>query len=272
MKKTFLLLAACAVSVLASAQIFQVLSLEQLPAASYDDAKVAGISPKGNYLLMTTGSTKGLKRYDIQSGTMTTLSQAENAGFDVKISKDGNQVAFTERTYRLGQETFEKNVCANIANNTLAAVSKRVAKEESVSLLNEDGIMYVERNGERTLLAPFGTDNKIYIWTSLSPDQTKVCYYLGGKGCYVCKLDGSDNTLVSKDCHAAKWYNNNTLVAMNDKDNGHYITASSIVAYTLDGKVQVLTSPDMIAMDPVATNGKIAFTTINGKTYLMSVR
>ena len=130
MKKTLLLLAACAMSMLASAQIFQVLSLEQLPAASYDDAKVAGISPKGNYLLMTTGSTKGLQHYDIQSGTMTTLSQAENAGFDVKISKDGNQVAFTERTYRLGQETLEKNVCANITNNTLAAVSKRVAKEE----------------------------------------------------------------------------------------------------------------------------------------------
>lgn len=272
MKKTLLLLTACAVSMLASAQIFQVLSLEHLPAASYNDAKVAGISPKGDYLLMTTGSTKGLKRYDFQTKRMTTISQAENAGFDVKISRNGNEIAFTERTYRLGQETLEKNLCINLSANTQTVVSRRVAEKESVTLLNEDGIMYVERNGKRTLLAPFGTDNKIYIWTSLSPDQTKVCYYLGGKGCYVCNLDGSNNTLISKDCHAARWYNNNTLIAMNDKDNGHYITASSIVAYTLDGKVQTLTSPDMIAMDPVAANGKIAFSTINGKTYLMSVR
>ena len=272
MKKTFLLLAACLTSMLASAQIFQVLSLKQLPAASYQDAKVAGISPNGDYLLMTTGSTKGLQRYDLQSGKMTTISRAENAGFDVKISKDGNQIAFTERTYRIGQEALEKNLCVNLATNTQTPVAKRAAAQESVNLLNEDGIMYVERNGERTLLAPFGTDNTIYIWTSLSPDQTKVCYYLSGKGCYVCNLDGSNNTLVSKDCHAAQWYDNNTLVAMHDKDNGHYITAASIVAYTLDGKVQVLTSPDMIAMDPVAANGKIAFTTINGKTYLMSVK
>ena len=272
MKKTFLLVAACLSCMLASAQILQVLSLEQLPAASYEDAKVAAISPKGDYLLMTTGSTKGLQRYDIQSGTMTSLSQAENAGFDVKISKDGNQIAFTERTYRLGQETLEKNVCANIANNTLATTSKRAAETEAVSLINEDGIMYVERNGERTLLAPFGTEDKIYIWTSLSPDKSKVCYYLGSQGCYVCNLDGSNNTFIGWDCHAAKWYDNNTLVAMNDKDNGHYITASSIVAYTLDGKVQVLTSPDMIAMDPVAANGKIAFATAEGKTYLMSVK
>ena len=272
MKKTFLLFAACAVSMLASAQILQVLSLEQLPAASYEDAKVAAISPKGDYLLMTTGSTKGLQRYDIQSGTMINLSQADNAGFDVKISRSGNEIAFTERTYRLGQETLEKNLCINLSASTQTVVSRRVAEKESVALLNEDGIMYVERSGERTLLAPFGTDNTIYIWTSLSPDQTKVCYYLNGKGCYVCNLDGSNNTLVSKDCHAAQWYDNNTLVAMHDKDNGHYITAASIVAYTLDGKVQVLTSPDMIAMDPVAANGKIAFSTINGKTYLMSVK
>lgn len=272
MKKTFLLVAACAMSMLASAQIFEVLSLEQLPAASYKDAKVAGISPKGDYLLMTTGSTKGLQRYDIQSGTMITLSQAENAGFDVKISKDGNEIAFTERVYSLGQETIEKSVRANIANNTLSAVSKRAAETAAVSLINEDGIMYVERNGERTLLAPFGTEDKIYIWTSLSPDKSKVCYYLGSQGCYVCNLDGSNNTFIGWDCHAAQWYDNNTLVAMHDKDNGHYITAASIVAYTLDGKVQVLTSPDMIAMDPCATTGKIAFSTIDGKTYLMSVK
>jgi hypothetical protein len=74
------------------------------------------------------------------------------------------------------------------------------------------------------------------------------------------------------DCRAAQWYDNNTLVAMYDQDNGHYITASAIVAYTLDGKVQVLTTPDMIAMDPFAAKGKIVFTTIEGDTYLMNVK
>jgi hypothetical protein len=59
---------------------------------------------------------------------------------------------------------------------------------------------------------------------------------------------------------------------MHDKDDGHFITAASVVAYTLDGKVQVLTSPDMIAMYPYATQGKIAFSTIEGKTYLITVK
>ena len=74
------------------------------------------------------------------------------------------------------------------------------------------------------------------------------------------------------DCHAAQWYDNNTLIAMNDRDNGHFITASAVVAYTLDGKFQVLTSPDMIAMEPYAAEGKIAFSTAEGKTYLMTVK
>lgn len=272
MKIIILILAACALSVVANSQILEVQSIEKLPAASYEDARVAGISPKGDYILMTTGNTKGLQRYDLQSGKMTVISKADNAGFDVKISRNGNEVTFTERTFQPGQASIQKNVRANIANNTQAVVAKRVAEKESVVLHNEDGTMYVEENGKRTLLAPFGTEQKIYIWTSLSPDQTKVCYYLSGKGCYVCNLDGSNNTFIGMDCHAAQWYDNNTLIAMNDRDNGHFITASAVVAYTLDGKFQVLTSPDMIAMEPYAAEGKIAFSTAEGKTYLMTVK
>lgn len=272
MKKTFLTVAACAITMLASAQIFEVQSMEYLPAASYADAVVAGISPNGNYLLMTTATNKGLQCYDFQSGKMAVISKAANAGFDVKISKNGNEVVFTERVFKAGQESIDKNVRASITNNTQSVVAKRAPEKESVALYNEDGTMYVEINGQRSVLAPFGTEDKIYIWTSLSPDKSKVCYYLGGKGCYVCNLDGSNNTFVGKDCHAAQWYDNNTLVAMNDVDDGHFITASAIVAYTLDGKYQVLTSPDMIAMDPHTAKGKIAFSTIEGKTYLMTVK
>lgn len=272
MKKTIFTLAAIAVGVMASAQILEVQSVEKLAAASYEDARVAGISPKGDYILMTNGNTKGLQRYDLQTGKMTVISKADNAGFDVKISKTGNEIVYTEKVFQVGKETIAKNVRANISSNTQSVVAKRaVAAQESVALYNEDGLMYVEKNGVRTKLAPFGTDY-IYIWTSLSPDQTKVCYYLGAKGCYVCNLDGSNNTSIGMDCRAAQWYDNNTLVAMHDVDNGHYITASAIVAYTLNGKVQVLTSPDMIAMDPYAAPGKIVFSTIEGDTYLMSVK
>jgi hypothetical protein len=59
---------------------------------------------------------------------------------------------------------------------------------------------------------------------------------------------------------------------MNDQDDGTYTVASSIVAYTLDGKYQVLTSPDMIAMYPFTANGKVVFSTVEGKTYVMNIK
>jgi hypothetical protein len=271
MKKTLLTIATCAISMLASAQIFEVLSMEYLPEASYADATVAGISPNGNYLLMTTATYKGLQCYDLQSKNLAIISKADNAGFDVKISKTGNEVVFTERVFQPGQKSINKNVRASITNNTQSVVAKRAPEKETVALYNEEGTMFVEVNGQRSVLAPFGIEDKIYIWASLSPDKSKVCYYLGGKGCFVCDLDGSNNTFIGMNGHAAQWYDNYTLVAMNDIDDGHFITASAIAAYTLDGKHQVLTSPDMIAMDPHTANGKIAFSTIEGKTYLMSV-
>jgi len=277
MKKTFFILAACAVSMLTSAQVFEVQSIQQLPAASYEDARVAGVSPDGNYVLMTTGSNQGLKRYDINSDQISTISQAANAGFDVKISNDAKEIVFAERSFNEDNTTKTTYIKANLLTNQKVQLNKQqaasaFATKSNIVLTNDEGTMYVIKNGKRILVAPFGTEDRIYIWTSLSPDQTKICYYLGDKGCYVCDIDGKNNRFIGYDCRAAQWYDNNTLIAQYDKDNGRFITASSIVAYTLDGKYQVLTSPDMIAMDPYTANGKIVFSTIQGKTYMLNVK
>lgn len=277
MKKTFMIFATCLVSMFATAQVLEVVSIQQLPAASYDDARVAGVSPDGSYVLMTTGSNQGLKRYDIASNTMETLSEASSAGFDVQISRDGKEIVYGERTFNADRTSTTNYVKANLQTNNKVAMNKAqaanaFATKTNVVLTNDDGTMYVIKNGKRILVAPFGTDDRIYIWTSLSPDQTKICYYLGDKGCYVCDIDGKNNRFIGYDCRAAQWYDNNTLIGQYDKDNGRFITSSSIVAYTLDGKYQVLTSPDMIAMDPFTANGKIVFSTIQGQTYMLNVK
>ena len=71
---------------------------------------------------------------------------------------------------------------------------------------------------------------------------------------------------------AAKWYDNNTLVAMDSKDDGHFTTESTIVAYTLDGKKQVLTNNSMIAMYPYVAANAIVFSTLEGETYMLNVK
>ena len=73
---------------------------------------------------------------------------------------------------------------------------------------------------------------------------------------------------------AAKWYNNNVVVGMQDQDNGEYVTASKLVAASVDGKVmQDLTQVSSMAMYPaVAGNGsKVSFVTPAGELFVMNV-
>jgi Tol biopolymer transport system component len=263
---------------LASAQIFQVTSVQELKGASYQDARVAGISPNGDYVLMTNGSNQGLKRYDIASGSMRKLTDAEGAGFNVQISRDGNQIVFRERFTGTDKLRYNNIMRADFSTNTKQMVAAKqvnhdmlVAPDAKIILTNSECKMFITKNGKKIHVAPQGNDVN-YIWASLSPDQTKILYYVSELGCYVCNIDGSNSKLISIDGRAPQWYDNNTIIAMNDQDDGHFTTTSAIMAFTLDGKVQTLTSPDMIAMYPFAAEGKVVFSTIQGKTYLLEVK
>jgi Tol biopolymer transport system component len=278
MRKTILIFAACVVSMLASAQILEVVSVQELKGASYQDARVAGISPNGDYVLMTNGSNQGLKRYDIASGSMRKLTDAEGAGFNVQISRDGNQIVFRERFTGTDKLRYNNIMRADFSTNTKQMVAAKqvnhdmlVAPDAKIILTNSECKMFITKNGKKIHVAPQGNDVN-YIWASLSPDQTKILYYVSELGCYVCNIDGSNSKLISIDGRAPQWYDNNTIIAMNDQDDGHYTTQSAILAFTLDGKVQVLTTPDMIAMYPFAAEGKVVFSTLEGKTYLLNVK
>lgn len=278
MRKTFLLVAACITSMLASAQIFQVTSVQELKGASFQDARVAGISPNGDYVLMTNGSNQGLKRYDIATDQMTVITDAEGAGFNVQISRDGNDIVYRERFTGENQTRYNNIVCKNFVskkNETIATKQLNndmmVLPGSNVVLQNSECTMHIVKNGKRIKIAPQGNDVN-YIWASLSPDKTKILYYVSEMGCYVCDINGNNSRFIGWDCRAPQWYNNEIIISMNDQDDGHFTTTSAIMAYTLDGKVQVLTSPDMVAMYPFAAEGKVVFSTIQGKTYMLNVK
>jgi Tol biopolymer transport system component len=277
MKKTFLLVAACLLCVLANAQIFNVESVEKLPAASYQDARVAGISPDGSYVLMTTGGENGLWRYDLANDKLSLVSNAPGAGFNVQVSRNGNEVVYSEMVIKADRSVANNIYRANLTQNTFAQVAKEQADfaqltfaEENVQLINEDCQVYLIKNGKKIHIAPQG-EEYTYIWQSLSPNGKKILYYVSELGCYVCDLNGKNSQFIGYDCRAPRWYDNNTIVGMYDIDDDHFTVSSRIVAYTLDGKYQILTSPEMIAMYPFATEGKIVFSTIDSKTYIINV-
>ena len=277
MKKIFLSLA-LAVSMMASAQVFEVGQLTKLNTPTDTDVKVAGVSPDGSYVLLTDGANQGLRRYDVATGKTTTITTAAGAGFNVQISNDGQELVYRETSF--DKKGLRKNniVRMNLTTAKTATVAKAqrdmvamAATDANVSVSINDRKIVLTKNGKNIVLAPNGS-RESYIWPSVSPDGTKLCYYVCGVGCYVSNIDGSQARFIARDCRAAQWYDNNTLVAMADKDNGHYVTESAIVAYTLDGKKQVLTYKTMIAMFPYVANNAIVFSTDEGETYLLNVK
>ena len=278
MKKTMLFVAACLMSLAASAQVLEVVSMQQLPIAAEADMKVAGVSPAGDYVLLTSGSNMGLQRYDMASQTLTTISDAEGAGYNVQVSQDGQEVVYRESSFDRNQMRQNKIVRVNMYNQRQNVVARNqrdmklmTTSDNLTSVSIEDRQIVLKRNGLSTTLAPNG-NHESYIWPSVSPDGKKLCYYVAGKGCYVANIDGSNPIFIARDCRAAKWYNNNTIVAMADEDDGHFTTASAIVAYSLDGKKQVLTSNAMIAMYPYAAENMIVFSTLKGEIYMLNVK
>ena len=277
MKKIFLSLA-LAISMMASAQVFEVGQLTKLNTPTDTDVKVAGVSADGSYVLITSGSNQGLRRYDVATGKTTTITTAAGAGYNVQISKDGQEIVYRETKFdkqglrknniiRLDMTTAKKATVAKAQRDMKAMVNTGA----NVSVSINDRKIVLNKNGKNIILAPNGS-NESYIWPSVSPDGTKLCYYVCGNGCWVANLDGSGKQYIGHGVQAAKWYDNNTLVAMDAEDDGHFTTASAVVAYTLDGKKQVLTNGSMIAMYPHVANNLVVFSTLEGETYMLNVK
>lgn len=75
--------------------------------------------------------------------------------------------------------------------------------------------------------------------------------------------------------NAPVWYDDHKIVGMADKDNGDYITESSVVMVSADGKQrQVLSLFTEIAMYPTTNwkSGKIAYNTLEGEIIVLELK
>ena len=278
MKKTFLLIAACTMCILAQAQVLKIVSMQQISTPSNMEGKVVGISPKGDYLLLTDLSNTGLVRYELASKTATIITDAEGAGWDVKISQDGNKITYRQRhdnNQLIRHDIMQYNIAdgkAIVRQQAQRGTAQLVAADANTTVsVNEDLHLVLTQNGKSIILTPNGAE-QAYNWPSISPDGSKILYYVSGRGCFVCDLKGNGVQKIANHCRAAQWYDNNTVIGMADEDDGKVLTASAIVLYTLDGKSQILVGKDMMAIYPFAVEGKIAFSTAAGEMYLMQVK
>ena len=301
MRKTIMMLSLAGALAL-QAQVLNVTSVQRLDVPS-DENKVAqavAISPQGDYLLLSTDTKQGLVKWDFATSRSQVLTDDAGTGSDVFVSEDGKQVVYGQVSFSnkrrqeavksIDLSTGKKQTIVKptrdlqgiaVEKSTVATITRGQLKTKALSgketemsrpLLTKHHLkLFITRNGMTTQLAPNGVDER-YIWASLSPDGNKVLYYVSGHGTFVCDVDGS-NVIAMGNLTAPKWWDNNTIVGMDEVANEYTVLASSIVARTLDGQVQKLTSDDVIATYPIpsAQAGKIAFSTPDGKIYLITV-
>ena len=218
-------------SMSAMGQVLNVTSIEKVNLPQ--QAAVAAISPQGDYLLLTSATNQGLTKLDLTSGQTQVLSNAASAGHNVKISPDGQTVVYREGSINEKRLRYSSLKSVNLATGATQVLVKPTrdlqgysvdatsagivnkgkfsskaigaAKAQKVPVLSiNKGQLMITINGKTRNLSPNGNQFS-YLWPSLSPDGTKVLYYLAAHGTYVCDLDGSNAHKVGK-MRAPVWY------------------------------------------------------------------
>ena len=298
MKQLFLSVA-LALSATAFAQLLEVESVTPLKLQGVGRSVVTGVSPKGDFLLLSDAQLNGLAKYDLSTNRIEVISQARSAGLNVAVSADGSCVAYREDSFNDRLRYTDVKVC-NFATGTTKQLLKGARNVNGVSLQGNTAVtvangeakttaltgkaakktapvasivncqLVLTTNGTSKTLSPLGTDRS-YLWPSVSPDGKHICFYVAGTGCYISDLKGKIVARLGK-IHAAKWLNSTTVVGMNDTDDGYTITSSAIVAATIDGKRQVLTDSSLKAMYPYPAGNKIFFSTDEGSNYIINIK
>lgn len=290
-----LLTIAAACALLASAQDVRVARHEQLLQGTSGYNPV--LSDDGQKLLFSGEDYKGLSLYDFADGSVERISDDVMAGFEPAFSADGASVFYLSQTrddMRVYREMkacdLESGVTSLVAGKSRGMMSP-VAVDGGVAVVSDNGRLmkahgaaagaFAYSQGAEIVVVSGGVEKKLapvatkytYLWTSLSPDRTRILFYAGGKGAYVCDLEG--NILASLGRYTSpRWMGNDYVVATCSTDDGHRFLTSQIVLLKADGSLKKeLTTPDSMTMDPSASavGNRIVYSSLDGRMYVMEL-
>ena len=249
-------------------------------------------TPDGKTILLTSEGYAGLRTLDLATGRVQVLTTADGVGVDFAISDDSRTVIVEKTdfsrepfgvrnpysidlTTQQMQRVISPVVAVEETRPLMLMRSRAAIKSPVIVYVNQDLKLTVDRNGQKTILTPNGADED-YIWASLSPDGTKIVYFVMSLGnTFVSDLNGNILVNLGSNFHAPQWINNDWIVGMDDKDNGRVFTESNIVAVTANGEIrQNLTQPGgKIELFPVVSpsGNQIAFHTTEGELYIMEI-
>jgi hypothetical protein len=283
-------------------QSIKVRSVKNVTPGTDGSYLLAGVVPGSGHLLLAGEGYNGLSLLDPRRGSVTVISSEAGAGYEPSATADGKKIFYRNDFFSDNRKyssvwcydipsgdrevLVEKGRDVNppaVAGNSVLLVSASETRIEQKGIAlksgNDRSFVVIEemmpvlyRGGEKKSLMPNGEG--FYIWASLSPDGTKILYNYQGRGSFICDTEGKILHDLGR-INAPKWFNDKLVIGMDDKDDGHRITSSELVAYSLGDKTKrtITATPDRSEMFPFAAgNRKIAFCTDNGEIYIMKVR
>lgn len=287
MKKIIFTLLALGMTIFSYGQQIVVQSVEKQDAPLLKAMFYPQFTNDGTSLLLTSENYQGLELYNLGTKESKVLTSDPGAGYRPLMSDDSKTICYRKTSmvnnrkytsfYSFDTETQKSKQLTQPERGATLKQPQTLLRSESTKPVMftyiEDQKIIVEKDGKKTILTPNGKDRS-YIWPQISPDQKKIVYVVAGKGTFVSDLSGKNVISLGK-MNAPEWLNNNWVIGMDDRDDGHVIVGSDIVAVTVDGKVrQNLTQTnDKIEMYPSASpsGDKIAFNTLNGELYIMNI-
>lgn len=263
---------------------------------------LSGVIPGTGQLLVAGSGYTGLMLLDTRKGSLQVITGDAGAGYEPAATADGKKILYRSDTftdnmkyssvYSYDIATGSRELLVDkgrdvlppaVSGNAVLLKSESGMKVEQAGpvlksgsdgsfVVIEEMMPVLYRGGERKALMPNG--DGFYIWASLSPDGTRILYNYQGRGTYICDTEGRIIHDLGR-INAPRWFSDRLVIGMDDRDDGHRITSSELVYYSLKDKRSVVftSTPDRSEMFPFAAgNRHIAFCTDNGEIYLMKVR
>ncbi len=263
-------------------------------------------NPNAQSILLTDQSDKGLSMFDLETKTLTKLTESVITDQNILFSPDGTHVFFVEQNFanRKKESTLvvletssktKKNAVSGVRKikllqatdsylvflqddelrkyDTETGESSSCTDDRKYIYLDDELTLVFWQNGEKHILNP-GGDGR-YLWVSVSPDQQKILYHIAGQGAYICDHEGKEIIELGR-LRAVKWSpDGKWLVGMEDLDDGKKFTQSNLFLISADGKIKrnLTQHSNIISLYPSfsADSKKVIFNDENGKVYQIDI-
>lgn len=259
------------------------------------------VSPDGTVFFTSLGY-KGIYFIDKETNLVTKVNDELGAGYEFAFSPDGENVIFRSDRYIDGLKYStlkEQNIASSevrilqeesrhldvpqvlrdgkvvygideklqiLASDKVSKVDISSLDEPVVKSINNEIVIYIK--GIRHSIQPLG--NLYYVWTSLSPDKTKLLFYAVGKGTFISDLTG--NILYELgDIRYPQWSTDGNWVSyMQDEDDGEVLLKSDVSIISLDGKniISVTLTNDIKEIYPVWNGNNLIYADSDGMIYI----